>query len=573
MTEAVASSADRGDPRVRSGSPARTGAIVLAAGASTRMGRPKALVPLAGRPLLEHVLRSLRESTVAETVVVLGFGADAVRRGVDLEGLHVVENRAFAEGMSSSLRAGLEALPPSVGSFYVVLGDAPFVHSSTYGELVRARERAGARIAIPTFHGVRGNPVLMDRSLAPEVEQLVGDRGCRAIHLRHPSETVEVAVDDPGVLIDLDTPEEVARAEPAATDPTRQATLAAELGRRGPAGDAPRTGPRPRVRGRTDALARVAELERRREPFVLATVVQVHAPTSGKPGFKAVVYADGRIDGWVGGSCSRHALKTESRAALEDGEPRLLRLRAGTDACPPPAPGVVDRVMECQSGGAMEIYLEPHGPPAQLLIVGDSPVAECLASLGRLLGYRVVVAGLELDAGRFPDADEIVSDLAQLPAKVDAATYAVVATMAQYDGAALRALAPSPAPYVGLVASRRRAGLLFEELRGAGVAETAVARIQNPAGVDIHAKTPEEIALSVAAEITQRRRAAVPPTGAAAGTRPPAATPRVAVDPVCHMEVDPASTPLHAEHQGVLYWFCSEHCLDRFARAPADFLT
>lgn len=527
------------------------------------------MVSLGTEPILAHVLRSVGGSLVGETVLVLGYAADRVRPAVSLNGVRVVENPRFAEGMSGSLRAGVAALSPESEAFFVVLGDEPFVRSSTLDALIAARDRTHARIVLPVYQGVRGNPVLIDRSLANEVDELTGDRGCRALRLRHPEESVEVPVDDPGVVIDLDTPEDVARARRAIASGEPLEAVAEELVRTVHPLAPSASAPRPRVRGTPDILGLVSELERRRESFCLAIVTRVEAPTSGKPGFKAVIREDGTIVGWVGGSCSRHALLSEARRALEEGAPRLLRLRPGTQACPPPAPGVVDRIMECQSGGSMDIYVEPHGPPPELVVVGDSPVAESLAALGRLVGYRVIVAGLELDPARFPDADEFVGDLGALPSKLDVESYAVVATMAQYDGMALEALVRSPARYVALVASRRRAGFLTEELRSHGVAAETIARIRNPAGLDVGARTPEEIAVSIMAEIIQvrRQRKAAPATEAA----PAGVT--VAVDPVCHMDVDPTTAALHAVHAGATYYFCSEGCLRRFAANPAEFLT
>jgi xanthine dehydrogenase accessory factor len=545
-------------------------ALVLAAGTSSRMGEPKPLVRLEGTPMLGRVLRSLADSHVEETVVVLGSESDRIRSEVSLDGTRVVENLSYRDGMSSSLRAGVAALSPDAQAFFVVLGDAPFVRPSTYDALIAARERTGAKIVLPTFDGIRGNPVLIDRALSAEVDALTGDRGCRALRLQHPEETAEVPVDDPGVVIDLDTPEDVRRAETTLARGEPLVALArAQQRDRHPLAPSP-VAPRVRTKGRENLFVLAAELERRREPFCLAIVTRVQAPTSGKPGFKAIVKEDGSLVGWVGGSCSRHALLTESRAALGDGVPRLLRLRPGTDPCPPASSGVVDRVMECQSGGAMDIYLEPHGPLPQLVVVGDSPLAEALSGLGRMLGFRVVVAGLGLDPNRFPDADEIVGDLAELPAKLDRTTSAVVATMAQYDGKAVEILARSPAPYVALVASRRRAGLLLEDLRTHGVPPELLARVRTPAGLDIGAKTPEEIALSIAAEIVRERRpmGAVGPSSAESSV-----SPAVAVDPVCRMEVDVASTPLRSAHAGVTYYFCSEGCQRRFEEHPEEFLS
>lgn len=532
------------------------------------MGEPKPLVRIGDRPLLALVLEGVGASRVSDTVLVLGDSAERIRRELSTEGARVVENPAFREGMSSSLRAGVASLRPGTEAFFVVLGDAPFVRPETYDAMIAARESSGARIVLPTYHGVRGNPVLIDRSLAGEADEITGDRGCRELRQRHPDETVEVPVDDAGVLIDLDTPEEVERARRAVTEGRSPASLVGPFSRGAGRRSRDASPARPRMRGRENVLGLVGDLERLREPFCLAIVTWVQAPTSGKPGFKAVVRADGSVVGWVGGSCSRHALLTECRAALAEGSPRLLRLRAAGDPRPTPVPGVVDRVMECQSGGAMDIYVEPHGRVTQLVVVGDSPVSESLSALGRLLGFRVVAAGPDIEPSRFPDADEVVGDFEGLAARLDADSYAVVATMATYDAGALAVLLRSPAAYVGLVASRKRAAALREDLAREGFTPQDFERVQNPAGLDIRARTPEEIALSVAAEVVRQVRSRSGP----AEPIPEAATHR-AVDPVCKMEVDPAATPLKSEHLGTTYYFCSEGCQRRFEADPSEFLS
>lgn len=545
-------------------------AVVLAAGSSSRMGEPKPLVRVGDLPLLGHVLGNVRASRVDETIVVLGDSADRVRHEVQMEGAKVVENRAYQDGMSSSLKTGLAALGPGAEAFFVVLADEPFVRPETFDALIAARESSRARIVIPTYLGVRGNPVLLDRSLASEADTITGDQGCRALHQRHPAETFEVPVADPGVLIDLDTPEELGRARETLREGRPLSTLVSVSSRHpldARVADRPAA---PRMRGRENILGLVGELERRREPFCLAVVTWVQAPTSGKPGFKAIVRADGSIVGWVGGSCSRHALLTECRRALSEGLPRVLRLRAAGDPRPTPVPGTVDRVMECQSGGAMDLYVEPHGRVPQLVVVGDSPVSESLSALGRHLGFRVIAAGPDIDPARFPDADEVVPDFAGLQSKLDGDTFAVVATMATYDAGALALLLRSSVAYIGLVASRRRAAALQEELAREGFSSEEFARVQNPAGIDIRARTPEEIGLSVAAEVVRRVRSR---TGSPAeGPKTESAAPP-AIDPVCHMEVDAATAVLKADHLGTTFYFCSEACLRRFRANPEEFLT
>ncbi len=192
-----------------------TSAIVLAAGRSVRMGTPKPLLPLAGKPMLVHVLDALRGSRVREIVLVLGADAERIQREVPLEGVRVLVHPAFAEGMSSSLRAGVRAATPKADGFLIVLGDQPLVRSRTVDALVDRAETTRAKVLVPTYAGIRGNPVLLRRSLSAEIASVTGDVGCKEVVRRHVGETEEVAVDDPGILLDVDTSEDLRRLQSA----------------------------------------------------------------------------------------------------------------------------------------------------------------------------------------------------------------------------------------------------------------------------------------------------------------------------------------------------------------------
>jgi molybdenum cofactor cytidylyltransferase len=186
-------------------------AILLAAGQATRFGRCKQLMPIGGQPLLAHVLGTLRRSRVDEIVVVLGAYADEIRRQVDFEGARVVLNPDYAAGMSTSIQAGLRALAPTADAAMIVLADQPLVTTATLDMLIGEYRRTGAQVILPTYNGFRGNPVVVDRTLFPEMMEIRGDTGCRAIFGDHSDSIVKVAVDDSGVLTDIDTPEDLER--------------------------------------------------------------------------------------------------------------------------------------------------------------------------------------------------------------------------------------------------------------------------------------------------------------------------------------------------------------------------
>jgi molybdenum cofactor cytidylyltransferase len=184
----------------------KVAAILLAAGTSTRMGKVKQLLPIDGRPVLEHVLDNVRGADVSEIILVLGHSAEAIQQEVELRDVKVVMNDNYPQGMGTSLQAGLAAVDARIEAAIIVLADQPFVCPSTLDRLIREHSRTRAQIVIPTYRGFRGNPVLLDRSVFPEVMNLRGDIGCRAIFGDHLEGIVKVPVEDFGILLDLDEP-------------------------------------------------------------------------------------------------------------------------------------------------------------------------------------------------------------------------------------------------------------------------------------------------------------------------------------------------------------------------------
>jgi xanthine dehydrogenase accessory factor len=239
---------------------------------------------------------------------------------------------------------------------------------------------------------------------------------------------------------------------------------------------------------------RAAALAAERVPFVLATVVRARRPASVRPGATALVLGDGTIEGFVGGHCAEESVRMQALRALETGEALLLRIEPGngeSDALE----GAITVHNPCISGGALEIFLEPRVPKARVHVVGDTPIALALCELARDLGYDVAQhAGDTLDLA--PD---------------DAAV--VVASHGRDEEPALAAALTAGVPYVGLVASRKRGAVVAASL---DVTEDDRRRLHTPAGLDIGARTPEEIALSILAEIIATRRAIAAPVAVTA---------------------------------------------------------
>ena len=193
---------------------ARVSAIVLAAGASTRMGRTKQLLPLGGRTMLEQTLGNVRACDVEEIILVLGASAEAIRGqlpGALLSGLTVVVNLAYGQGIAASLRHGLAAVGRDSDAAMIVLGDQPFVQPKTLDRILAEYRRTRGLIVIPVYQGKRGNPVLLDRSVFPQARLLEGDTGFRALFQNNLEGIVKVEVEDGGILMDIDEPEDYLR--------------------------------------------------------------------------------------------------------------------------------------------------------------------------------------------------------------------------------------------------------------------------------------------------------------------------------------------------------------------------
>ncbi len=334
-------------------------------------------------------------------------------------------------------------------------------------------------------------------------------------------------------------------------------------------------------------FARAADLEEAGRSFVVATVVAVARPTSARPGATGIVHPDGTIEGWVGGSCAQPVVVREALHALSDGQPRLLRLSKDGPAEGRRADGIVELVMTCHSGGTLEIYVEPHLPAPLLWVAGTTPIAGALATLGAATGWRVTVFDpIAANAEDFPAAERVSQETSLGKLDPDASPYIVVATQGVWDEEALASGLRRNASYVGLVASPTRANVVRQWLRDeTGLAEDRLAALRAPAGMDLGAETAEEIALSILAELVQVRRGraafvaspgpatlAGQPSGVPITPLEPIVDDIVLLDPVCGMTVDRASARHLAEHDGVVYAFCSIGCRTRFMKGPAAFL-
>jgi molybdenum cofactor cytidylyltransferase len=367
----------------------RIGAVVLAAGTSSRMGEPKQLLRLGERTVLGQTLENLRGAHVEQTVLVLGFAAETIARQTSVEGIKVVFNEHYRDGMGSSLRAGLAALNPEINGALVVLADQPFVGLATIDRLIERYLESGAQIVIPTYRGFRGNPVLLDRSVFAEVMALTGDIGCRAIFGSHTEGIVKVSVEDVGVLLDLDSPYD---------------------------------------------FERMQGFFRSQESAT--TVIEV-ADLAGR----------------------------------EMAEPGNLSVEKD-----------------------------------DLVLVGAEPVALALAKFGKLLGFRVTIVDPLLDITDLPDVDLVLDTLDFSHLTPGDSRYVVVASRGKFDEEAVEQGLLANASYIGLVANKNRAQEILGALEAQGETRHKLRAVHAPAGLDINAESPQEIALSIMAQIVLEKQ-------------------------------------------------------------------
>jgi len=342
-------------------------AIVLAAGMSKRMGTLKQLVKIGDQTLLETTLNALLNSAVYETILVLGFQAEQITNSMKIpSSVKIVRNDLYEQGMSTSIRAGIASVSTEANAALIVLADQPLIKPAILNAIIDEYHRTGAAILLPVYKGFRGNPVLIDRALFPEMTQITGDIGCRSLFGLHADQIHKLPVDDIGVLIDIDSPEDL------------QKISAGEM----------------------------------------------------------------------------------INPAQED-----------------------DRAVSLSQ---------------RLLIVGQDEVARALVKLAKVLNFHVTMVDPLLSRKEVPEADEIINDLNLRTAN---ATHIVVASRGKYDEEALQQALATPAAYVALLGSKKRGSEIIQRLLNRGIAEEELKRIRCPAGLELHAETPEEIALSILAEI------------------------------------------------------------------------
>ncbi len=313
-------------------------------------------------------------------------------------------------------------------------------------------------------------------------------------------------------------------------------------------------------------LNKVQRLQQEKQEFAIAYVINRQVPSSGKPGDKAIIEKDGKLTGWVGGGCTRGIVIKEALDAINSGKSRVVNISPDQEVST--MPGVMDYRMTCQSGGSLALYIEPVLPRPHLLIMGKSHVAMALSKIAKAMDYQVDIIAKDSDQTAFPGADSILSTDADHEL-IQANTYIIVCTQGENDVAALEYALKSNVNYVSFISSRRKANSIFRQLRDIGFTFDDLKTIKTPAGLDINAKLPEEVAISILAEIIAELRK--DPVNDELPTSAATISDNLFINPVCNIPIEKNSAKHIIRYEEKDYYFCCDGCKVKFEEDPARY--
>lgn len=320
-------------------------------------------------------------------------------------------------------------------------------------------------------------------------------------------------------------------------------------------------------------LVKAQELQKNNEPFATATVVWREAPSSAKTGDKAIINKFGDIIGWIGGGCVKGIIIKEAEDAMKSGKARLVKI--SPEASSVKQEGVMEYKMTCMSEGSVEVFIEPNLPPPHLVVIGKSAIAKALVKIAKTAGYRVSAVAPEALPTTFEKVDELITQMNLENVKMNAACSILVATQGEQDEAALELALQHKVAYIGFVASRRKKASVFEYLSQQGIDKNILDRVHSPAGLDINAKKPDEVAISILAEIIQVQNSTSAGIGftkfeAAAGIG--AGNSKFYINPVCGIPID-MNNPKHiVDYKGEKVYFCCDGCKIKFDAEPERYM-
>jgi len=319
-------------------------------------------------------------------------------------------------------------------------------------------------------------------------------------------------------------------------------------------------------------IDKLNELKNSEDAYAVAIIVRRKIPSSGKPGDKAIITEDGHIHGWIGGGCTRGIVLKEALLSIKERKPRFVSISPsrieGTDE------DTKVYAMTCQSGGEVEVYIEPVLPKPQLVIFGTSHIAKSLAKVAKAIDYQVDVVMSVADKNVFPEADSVIGIKDLDVSQIKSSAYIVVCTQGEGDAEALQKALNIGSSYLSFVASRKKGNAIFTEVRGMGATFDQLKTIKTPAGLDIGAKMPDEVAISIIAEIIKHYRAASEkaPSKDNKKEKLEIKNEDFYINPVCNIPVQKSTAKHVLEYKNEKVYFCCDGCKVSFEKSPEKYM-
>jgi len=323
----------------------------------------------------------------------------------------------------------------------------------------------------------------------------------------------------------------------------------------------------------SELLEQIIKLKEQGEEFAIAQVISRETPSSGKPGDKAIVLKDGTLIGWIGGGCVKGIAIKESLRAMKEKSHRLVKI----------SPDLYNEdidenhktyQMTCHSGGSMELFIEPVIPNLQLVIAGKSNIAMALARIAAASNYRVIVMAQDVDKDMFPDIKNVESKIDFTNLTIDQNTYIVVSTQGENDEESVKGALLTLCNYVGFISSSKKAEKVIEYLKNEGIDETRLQQLRSPVGLDIKAKLPEEIAISILADIILNYRSETDSNAEddSLSINESIDKEKFYINPVCNIPITITDAKHIVDHKGHKIYFCCDGCKISFDKEPERYI-
>ncbi len=319
---------------------------------------------------------------------------------------------------------------------------------------------------------------------------------------------------------------------------------------------------------RNQELEIINALNDKRQRYAKATVVRRKIPSSGKPGDSAIILEDGTMHGWIGGGCTQGIVLKEALLAIKDGKTKFISI--SPEAVEGTAADTKLYTMTCQSGGAVDLFIEPILPKPQLVIFGTSHIAIALAKIALAMDYKVTAVHPKNDASDYGHLAglSVVNSFGK--DEISENTYLIVCTQGHGDEAALEMAINTDNEYIAFVSSRKKAHAIFNTLRSGGITFDQLKKIKTPAGLDIQAKLPEEVAISILAQIIEDIR--MPLSSEISSENRSTDIADYYINPVCDIPVHKQTAKHVLSYQDESVYFCCDGCKVKFEAAPEKYM-